>query len=909
MQTEREALLAFKANLTDPSGRLSSWVGEDCCNWEGVICDNSTGHVAELKLRNTRLSDPFQEDGETSYQLRGEINPSLLELKNLTYLDLSLNNFGESTIPAFLGLLENLRYLNLSGSGFGGDIPPSFGNLSNLQYLDLNTFYYSSLESNNLRWLTNLSSLEYLNLEGVDLSKAGNYWLQATDMLPSLSELHLQACGLSEFPSLPFVNFSSLQVLDLSSNDFNSTPNWLFNISKLEYLDLSMNNLQGHIPDAVANMTNLRTLDLSQNSFLSHIPKALGNLCNLQTLDLSNNDLDGEITEFVDSLSKCTNSALESLDLGHNNLGGFLPSSLGLLQNLKSLQLWENSFLGSIPNSIGNLSSLRELYLSNNQMNGTIPETLGKLSQLVTLDISENPWVGVVTEAHFSNLTSLKEMSIAKQSLSPSLSLFFNVSSEWDPPFKLRYMKLRSCQLGPKFPPWLRNQNELNTFILRNAKISDTIPDWFWKLDLSLIELDLGYNQISGRVPNSLKFLPQATVYLNWNRFSGPFPLWSSNVTALYLNNNSFSGPIPEDIGVRMPNLTDMDISQNLLNGTIPLSIGRLSSLTTLTISNNNFTGNIPEFWNTLPFLYALDMSNNSLSGKIPSSMGSLKFIRFLMMSNNRLSGEIPSTLQNCTTLISLDLGDNKLSGNIPVVARGKDSTLSFLHILDIAHNKFSGSIPSCVGNLTGMARDFESQLYQGQVLVSTKGTEYSYQSTLYLVNSIDLSNNSLSGELPDLTNLSRLGILNLSMNSLTGRIPDSIGSLQRLETLDLSKNQFSGVIPPSLTSSTALAHLNLSYNNLSGEIPSKNQFQTLTDPSIYEGNPELCGPPLSKKCNKDGDERKRDDYDDGSEMLPIYISVLLGFLVGFWGVCGTLAIKKSWRLAYFKSLTMSKVG
>ncbi|KAH9743554.1 LRRNT 2 domain-containing protein [Citrus sinensis] len=926
VQNEKEALLKIKASVTDPSGRLSSWTGEDCCKWEGVICDNSTGKVVQLKLRSPEIPDSFTDNG-TTYQLEGEISPSVLDLKHLNYLDLSLNNFRGSRIPNFLGSLEKLRYLNLSGASFAGNIPPSFGNLSSLQILDLNTFYYSSLESDDVEWLSRLSSLQYLNLEGVDLSKAGSSWVQATNMLPSLSELHLPACGLFEFPPLSVVNFSSLLFLDLSSNDFNSSiPQWLLNISKLAHLDLSANNLQGNIPDAFANMTSLRELDLSENSLIGgQIPKDLGSLCNLWDLDLSGNDLDGEIIEFVDRLSKCANSSLESLDLGQNNLGGFLPNSLGQLENLKILQLWGNLFRGSIPESIGNLSSLRELYLHNNLMDGTIPKSLGKLSHLVVLDISGNPWIGLVTEVHFSKLKNLKELHIAKYSLAPRLTLVFNVSPEWVPPFKLRYMRLRSCQLGPKFPAWLRNQNELHTFILRNAQISDTIPEWFWQLDLSVYELDLGYNQISGRVPNSLKFLPQSTVYLNWNLFSGPFPLWSSNVSALYLSNNSFSGPIPSDIGDRMPMLTDMDISHNLLNGTIPLSIGRLSSLTTLSISNNNLTGHIPEFWNGLPFLYAVDVSNNSLSSEIPSSMGSLRYLRFLMLSNNRLSGEIPSTLQNCTTIRTLDLGYNKLSGNIPTWL-GKSTSLwilrlrsnlffgdipsqvcslSSLHILDLAHNNLSKSIPSCIGNLTGMALDMDSERYEGNVLVTTKGTEYLYESTLYLVNSIDLGYNSLSGEIPDLTNLSGLVILNLSTNHLTGKIPDSIGSLGRLETLDLSKNQLSGAIPPSLSSSTFLAHLNLSFNNLSGEIPSNNQFQSLNDPSIYAGNPELCGSPLSNKCNKDlgtsdfteGDDEDGDDFDK----LLFYSSIAVGFIVGFWGVCGSLALKKSWRLAYFR--------
>ena len=169
------------------------------------------------------------------------------------------------------------------------------------------------------------------------------------------------------------------------------------------YLDLNFNNLRGSILDAFANRTCLESL------------RKMGSLCNLKTLILSENDLNREITEMIHVLSGCNKCSLENLNLGLNELGGFLPNSLGNLCNLQSLLLWENSFVGSIPNSIGNLSHMKELYLSNNQMNGTIPETLGQLHELAALDVSENSWrEGVLMEAHLSNLTNLKELSIAK---------------------------------------------------------------------------------------------------------------------------------------------------------------------------------------------------------------------------------------------------------------------------------------------------------------------------------------------------------------------------------------------------------------------------------------------------------------------------------------------------------------
>ncbi|KAF9596856.1 hypothetical protein IFM89_013904 [Coptis chinensis] len=52
IEIEKPALHDLKQSFTDPSNRLSSWVGEDCCIWVGVECDNNTGQVIKLDLRN-----------------------------------------------------------------------------------------------------------------------------------------------------------------------------------------------------------------------------------------------------------------------------------------------------------------------------------------------------------------------------------------------------------------------------------------------------------------------------------------------------------------------------------------------------------------------------------------------------------------------------------------------------------------------------------------------------------------------------------------------------------------------------------------------------------------------------------------------------------------------------------------
>ncbi|XP_065035184.1 receptor-like protein EIX2 [Musa acuminata AAA Group] len=243
---EREALLDFKAGIHDTHNRLSSWVGQDCCAWEGVICGATTGHVVMLDLRNTNITD--------NRALRGErMNSSLLALSHLKHLDLSFNDFRGIRIPEFIGSFKKLRYLNLSSTYFMGGIPARLGNLSSLYVLDLSDALDFASHVDNLDWLSHLTSLKNLDLSWLKLTGAPD-WFSSVNMLPSLQVLSMFYVGLDTIPaSVVHVNFtSSLTVLDLSYNHFNSTlPKWLWNISSLTHLDLHESGFYGVIPDAI----------------------------------------------------------------------------------------------------------------------------------------------------------------------------------------------------------------------------------------------------------------------------------------------------------------------------------------------------------------------------------------------------------------------------------------------------------------------------------------------------------------------------------------------------------------------------------------------------------------------------------------------------------------------------------
>ncbi|XP_027923378.1 receptor-like protein EIX2 isoform X3 [Vigna unguiculata] len=123
---EREALLQFKAAIVDSYDMLSSWTSPDCCRWEGIRCSNLTAHIVSLDLHGEvhykSLSLRYYYEVSRRY-ISGEIHKSLTELRQLQYLNLSLNSFPDINIPGFIGSLTNLRYLDLSSSRFRGNIP------------------------------------------------------------------------------------------------------------------------------------------------------------------------------------------------------------------------------------------------------------------------------------------------------------------------------------------------------------------------------------------------------------------------------------------------------------------------------------------------------------------------------------------------------------------------------------------------------------------------------------------------------------------------------------------------------------------------------------------------------------------------------------------------------------------
>ncbi|KAF5808263.1 putative leucine-rich repeat domain superfamily [Helianthus annuus] len=411
------------------------------------------------------------------------------------------------------------------------------------------------------------------------------------------------------------------------------------------------------------------------------------------------------------------------------------------------------------------------------------------------------------------------------------------------------------------------------------------MPDSFVRSFHNLYYLNMSRNHIQGRL--TLLGVPSVEVVdLSFNDFHGKLPSLTYDMfpTILDLSSNYFVGSLDNLLcsnGVSATRV--LNLGNNHLSGVIPECWDEWPSLEFISVQNNNFSCEIPRTLGSIPYLQLLNMGGNKITGRLPSSLLNLTKLEILQLSRNELTGSIPTWFGTKLSLLKiLNLRANNFDGNIP----HELCYLIHLQILDLAHNNLFGNIPRCFNNFSGR--------------------QDTYDTILGLVMLLDLSSNNFSGHIPnEITTLKMLKFFNLSRNQLTGRIPERIGDMKALESFDLSVNKLSGALPMSLSRLNSLSSFNVSYNNLTGKIPIGTQIQTLDESSFF-GN-KLCGAPLTQA---DGcvrvEERAnitQDQKEDGGEDWGFIVSVVLGFVTGFWIILGPLIVITSWRIAYFRIL------
>lgn len=184
--------------------------------------------------------------------------------------------------------------------------------------------------------------------------------------------------------------------------------------SHVSELLLSYNRLKGSIPASVINLTQLEILELNYNSLTSTIPQFASNPPYLRVLEgVMNVDLGGEVPSELGLLTSmstfffyqnsftgtiptelCAFSAIDQFFIPYNHLTGSIPECLYSLTTLEQLDLGGNNITGSISDGLCDLTLLNYLQIYENRLESTIPECIGSLTGLEMLGMGENKLKG-----------------------------------------------------------------------------------------------------------------------------------------------------------------------------------------------------------------------------------------------------------------------------------------------------------------------------------------------------------------------------------------------------------------------------------------------------------------------------------------------------------------------------------
>ncbi|CAH9127632.1 unnamed protein product [Cuscuta epithymum] len=466
---EQTILLALRNELAVPGWNLN---GSDFCSWHGIGCSQST--VKKLVLSGLWLH-------------KGNLT-LISELKSLSWLDLSANNFQGSIPPAF-GQLVHLQFLDLSFNIFNNSIPKELGRLQNLRALNLS---HNSLSGPIPQELGQLQELEELFISSNRLNGSIPVGLGNLTKLEAFSAYENKFSGF--IPENLGLN-SDLTLLVLHTNQLEGViPENLFARKKLKFLVLTQNRLTGYIPQSIGNCKGLWSVRIGENRLMGTVPKEIGNVRNLVYFEANNNNLSGEI---VSEFSMCSNLTL--LNLASNGLTGTIPREFGLLTNLQELILSGNSLIGEIPLPLLEVKNLNKLDLSNNKFNGTIPKNICSAPGLQYLLLEHNSIEGEIPN-EIGNCIKLLELSLGNNQLNGQVPREIGHLTSLQIGLNLSYN-----HLSGNLPRELGKLNRLVSMDVSNNRLSGRIPSSFIEM-MSLIEVNFSNNQFFGQIPAFLPF-------------------------------------------------------------------------------------------------------------------------------------------------------------------------------------------------------------------------------------------------------------------------------------------------------------------------------------------------------------------------------------------------------------------
>lgn len=804
----------------------------------GTLPD-TLGNLAKLKQLNL-----------SNNRIAGALPNTLGNLTNLTLLSLNNNRFS-GAIPNALSYLTSLTELQLASNQLHGNIPSSLGELNALEGLDL---------SENAFLGEIPASITQLALLTLDISYNALFANDAT-VIDYLETLQVDWKATQTVPpeAIEVINVTSYSIevswheIDYSENSggyevvlSDGTTDFTCITSSKSQTSCTV---EGLLPesDYSLQVTTYTLAHGSQDNDLTSAPSQETTLTTETSFCTSVNNLDPQQCRGLEALYLALDGDNWNNNSGWLNSPEVCDDWFGVTcedSTLLALNLADNRLNGQLPQQIGDMHDLEALDLSGNIIRGEVPSSIPALTQLTSFDLSYNLlYTSDATVQSFLNERSPGWDTT--QTISPTNILVADITTNslqltWNPipyqgndgAYEVQYRPRRTgneaigCTTGSK------SVNECTLESLNSATAFDiqlrTITEPHADQENQLVSNFSGTTTIITNPTNH--HIDSATPiveppfgdiqdieiedWLNNNSYIPSCSLASTNGRYYSFGGGryytfgggryySFGGGRYYSFGGGLFNINAGSPSLNLVvlvflvdenNQIVELECERTSQNSPITL---NYLP--PDLELDYYVLVGSDIRNSTaLQAQALPEQEEIPYFRINIDTIPPVDCQAVTTVatQDCEALAALFESTNGNTwtsngrwGFDPQVCSWSGVRCAGGRVigLNLANRNLNGSLPSEMSQLTALQM-------------------------------LDLSNNAIVGNLPEI-DAPYLRFANFANNAFSGRIPASWSHLENLEWLSLAQNRLTGSIPPEL-GQLPLGTLYLQNNALSGALP-----------------------------------------------------------------------------------------
>ncbi|MBC1830668.1 LapB repeat-containing protein, partial [Listeria seeligeri] len=569
--------------------------------------------------------------------------------------------------------------------------------------------------------------------------------------LDSLTSLNAPSKNITDVTGIQ--QLTKLKSINLSKNNLTSIAP-ITNLTALTTLDVSANLLEEISITSAQNIPNLTALSVLNNPTIKKL--SIEDQAKLTSISISvDNDQAAQLAELTLSNLPALTSAPYAGSVNFSNYSDYLSKvKLTGLPQISSVTL-NDTQINDV--TIEDLAKLTKLNLSDNKLTDMAQMKLQDLPLLNDLDVADNQWTSFILDAE--NATEFPNLASLHLNGNPTMT---NISLEDQPKLKTVSISVNTGQTAQLAELTLSNLPALTNAPYAGSVNFSNYSDYLSKVKLT--------------------GLPQ--------------------ISSVTLNDTQINDVTIEDLA----KLTKLNLSDNKLTDMAQMKLQNLPLLNDLDVIDNQWTSFILDAENAAEFpnLASLHLNGNPTMTNISlEDQPKLKTVS-ISVNTGQTAQLAELTLSNLPALTNAPYaGSVNFSNYSDYLSKAKITGLPQISNVNLSNNQLTNVLVENMDNLKTLT------------LYNNKLTELDQLSDLPVLNSLDVSNNSI-GVLPTSLETEAPVLQSLTGTNQTISLPNKIVS-DRLSVENKISND--GVISPPTAISNSGVYENgnviWEYNNI----------------------------------------------------------------------------------------------